>query len=207
VVTLKAWFSCLFSVLKMGGINIGSALQVGFILHLLLAKYQAVVQEFCLSRHALTDASLQMVVKQCNNYDKDPWKGPIGKDGKPAHTPSANAAGADPQNPYKALSGKSFNYQFGQWKKALKDQKGKCIVFFDTARNSDLKMWDCPILTNLGFKLEKRTTADNSPQDAASRVGSEATTPAQGTRTFHRHLLNQRIPSLVQHQFWRHSPR
>ena len=37
----------------------------------LLAKYQAVVQEFRLGRHALTDTSLQTVVEQCNNYDKD----------------------------------------------------------------------------------------------------------------------------------------
>ncbi len=128
VVTLKARFSCLFSALKMGGINIDSALQVSFMLRSLLAKYQAVVQEFCLGHHALTDAILQTVVEQCNNYDKDPWKGPIGKDGKPARTPSANAAGTDPENPYEPLPSKSFNYHFGRWKKALKDQKGKCIL-------------------------------------------------------------------------------
>jgi hypothetical protein len=63
VVTLKARFSHLFSALKMGGINIDSALQVGFMPHLLLAKYQAMVQEFRLGRHALTDATLQTVVE------------------------------------------------------------------------------------------------------------------------------------------------
>jgi hypothetical protein len=121
-----------------------------------------------------------MVVEQCNNYDKDPWKGPIGKDGKPARTPSANAAGTDPENPYEPLSGKCFNYHFGQWKKALKDQKGKCIVCFGTARNPDHKTCDCPILKDLGFKLEKRTAADNPPQDDALRVGSDATSPTHG---------------------------
>jgi hypothetical protein len=163
VVTLKAWFSCLFSALKMGGINIDSAIQVGFMLRWLLAKYQAVIQEFCLGRHALTEVTLQTVVEQCNNYDKDPWKGPIGKDGKPARTPSANTAGTDPENPYELLSGKSLNYHFSQWKKALKDQKGKCMVCFGTARNPDHKTCNCPILKNLGFKLEKRIAADNPP--------------------------------------------
>ena len=96
VVTLKARFSKAFSALKMGGIGIDSALQVGFMLRALLSKYHAVVQEFRLGRHSLSDASLQTVVEQCTNYDKDPWKGPVGKDGKvPKSGPSANAAGAD----------------------------------------------------------------------------------------------------------------
>jgi hypothetical protein len=43
VVTLKARFSRLFTALKMGGINIDSALQVRFMLQALLSKYQAVV--------------------------------------------------------------------------------------------------------------------------------------------------------------------
>ncbi len=63
VVTLKTRISCLFSALKMGGINIDSALQVGFMQCSLLAKYQAVSQELCLGCHALTDVSLQMVVR------------------------------------------------------------------------------------------------------------------------------------------------
>jgi len=57
VVTLKARFSKAFSALKMGGIGIGSALQVGFMLRALLSRYHAVVQEFCLCRHSLSDAS------------------------------------------------------------------------------------------------------------------------------------------------------
>ncbi len=100
VVTLKARFSSLFTALKMGGISIDSALQVGFMLRALLSKYQAVAQEFCLGRHALTEASLQTVVEQCTNYDKDPLKGPVGKDGKHAQTPFANTARADSDNPY-----------------------------------------------------------------------------------------------------------
>jgi hypothetical protein len=58
VVTLKARFSRHFSALKMGGIGIASALQVGFILCPLISRYQAVVQEFCLGRHSLTEVSL-----------------------------------------------------------------------------------------------------------------------------------------------------
>jgi hypothetical protein len=81
VVTLKARFSKAFSALKMGGIGIDSPLQVGFMLRALLSRYHAVVQEFHLGRHSLTDASLQTVVEQCTNYDKDPWKGPVGKYG------------------------------------------------------------------------------------------------------------------------------
>jgi hypothetical protein len=87
VVTLKAGFTCLFTAVKMGGININSALQAGFMLQALLSKYQAVVQVFRLGRHALTKASLQTVVEQCTKYDKDPWKGLVRLDGKPACTP------------------------------------------------------------------------------------------------------------------------
>ncbi len=126
VVTLKAWFSKAFSALKMGGIGIDLPLQVGFMLRALLSRYHAVVQEFCLGRHSLTDASLQTVVEQCTNYDKDPWKGPVGKDGKlpPRGNPSADAARANSGDPYDALSKKSFNYHFGRWKKALKPKTG-----------------------------------------------------------------------------------
>ena len=94
--TLKARFSKAFSALKMGGISIDSALQVGCMLCALLGRYHAVIQEFCLGRHALSDASLQTVVEQCTNYNKDPWKGPIGRNGKvPKGATSANIAGAD----------------------------------------------------------------------------------------------------------------
>jgi hypothetical protein len=112
--------------------------------------------------------------------DKDPWKGPVGKNGKlpPRGTPSANAAGSDSESPYNALSSKSFNYHFGCWKKALKDQKGKCMVCFDSTRNKH-NTCDCPILKNLGFKTEKRTPSD-TPHEAASRVATE-TPPSHGS--------------------------
>ena len=69
------------------------------------------VQEFCLGRQSLTDASLQTVMEQSTNYDKDPWKGPVGKDGKALvrGNPLANTTGADSGDPYKALGGKSLS--------------------------------------------------------------------------------------------------
>ena len=178
VITLKARFSKVFSALKMGGIGIDSALQVGFMLRALLTRYQAVVQEFRLGRHSLTEASLQTVVDQCTNYDKDPWQGPVDKTGKVTRTtPSANTVGSDNENPYEALSAKSFNYHFGRWKKALREQKGKCMICFDTARNEH-NTCDCPIMKNLGFKIEKRVPSADNPRDAASRAATE-TPPSQ----------------------------
>ena len=99
----------------MGGISIDSALQVGFMLHAILSHYQAVIQEFRVSCHSLNAATLQTVVKQCVNFDKDPWLGPVGKDSKVPRSPLANAAGTnsgDGGNTYDALANKSFNYHF-----------------------------------------------------------------------------------------------
>jgi hypothetical protein len=53
VITLKAHFSRLFASLKMGGVAIDSALQVGFMLRALKSTYQGVVQDFRLGRHPL----------------------------------------------------------------------------------------------------------------------------------------------------------
>ena len=72
VITLKARFLKVLSALKMGGISIDSALHVGFMLGALLHPYHTVVQEFRFGRHSLSKASLQTVVEQCTNYDKDP---------------------------------------------------------------------------------------------------------------------------------------
>ncbi len=105
-----------FSSLKMGGIGINSALQVGFMLCALLNRYHPAVQEFRLGHHTLSKASLQTVVDQCVNYDKDPFLGPVGNNGKVAQTLSTNAAGTtlgEGENAYKALAVKSFNYHFG----------------------------------------------------------------------------------------------
>jgi hypothetical protein len=108
VVTLKVRFSCLFALLKMGGITIDSALQVSFMLWALQVGYQAVVQEFCLGWHSLTLASLQAVVNQCILYDKDPWHGPVSCNGKLVRASLANAAAVpankDSSNPYRAVS-------------------------------------------------------------------------------------------------------
>ena len=65
VITLKARFSRVFASLKMGGVSIDSALQVGFMLRSLLPSYQGVVQDFRLGRHSLSSATLQSVVDQC----------------------------------------------------------------------------------------------------------------------------------------------
>ncbi len=107
----------------MGGIFIDLALQVGFMLHALHSRYQALIQEFCVGGHSLTKAILRTVVEQCVNFEKDPWLGPVGKDGKVSSNPLANATGTNTagegENAYEALAGKSFNYHFGCWKKDI----------------------------------------------------------------------------------------
>jgi hypothetical protein len=84
VITLKAQLSCLFTSLKLGGITINPALQVGFMLRALLSQYHGVIQDSHLGCYSLPSSTLQSVVDQCTAYNKDPWKGPVGKDGKPA---------------------------------------------------------------------------------------------------------------------------
>jgi hypothetical protein len=105
VITLKARFSRVFASLRMGGVAIDSALQVGFMLRALLSSYHGVVQDFRLGRHLLSTATLQTVVDQCVAYGKDPWKGPVDNTGEPVCTPSANAAGTsgNKANPYDAM--------------------------------------------------------------------------------------------------------
>ncbi len=63
VITLKAWLSHLFASLKLGGVAINPALQVGFILLALLSQYHRVVQDFCLGHHSVL-TTLQSVVNQ-----------------------------------------------------------------------------------------------------------------------------------------------
>jgi hypothetical protein len=184
VVSLKARVSQAFLSLKLGGISIDSVLQVSFTLCALLGRYHVVVQEFCLGRHPLNEASLQTVVDQCVNFNKVPFLGPVGKDGKVVQNPSANAAGAAPgdgENVYEALVAKSFNYHLGCWKKALLENKGKYMFCHDSACNANHKSRDCPILKKLGLKLVKRTDSDKA--DTASRVTApptgDTTKPAQ----------------------------
>ncbi len=63
VITLKAQFSRLSATLKLGGVAIDSAVQVGFMLPALMSQYHGAVQDFCLGCHPLASAS-------CLAYDK-----------------------------------------------------------------------------------------------------------------------------------------
>jgi hypothetical protein len=72
VIMLKARSSRVFARLKMGGVAIDLALQVGFMRRALRTTYHGVVQYFCLGPHSLASATLQSVVEQCMSYNKDP---------------------------------------------------------------------------------------------------------------------------------------
>jgi hypothetical protein len=179
VITLKARFSRVFASLRMGGVAINSALQVGFMLQALLSSYHGVVQDFHLGRQSLSTGTLQTVIDQCVAYDKDPWKGPVDKTDKPACTPSANAAGTsgDKANPYDAMASCSFGLHVSCWCSGCKDNSKTCMVCHNTSNKPAHHTKDCPILRQLGFKLVKRTPANGG--NAASRVGeSPAPTPA-----------------------------
>jgi hypothetical protein len=67
VITLKAWFSRLFALLKMGMFPLTWP-QVGFVLQELFSQYQGVVEDFHLGRHSHASAFLQSVVNQCTAY-------------------------------------------------------------------------------------------------------------------------------------------
>jgi hypothetical protein len=177
VITLKARFSLSFACLKMGGVAIDSALQVGFMLRALKSTYHGVVQDFRLGRHSLPSATLQSVVNQCLAYDKDPWKGPIGKDGKPSCNPSASVAGisGDQSNPYDALAKCSFGFHISRWRNACKDNSNLCMVCHNTSNKGGHHRKDCPILKQVGIKLVKQTPVDGNK--AASHVG-ESPAPA-----------------------------
>jgi hypothetical protein len=162
----------------MGGVAIDSALQNALTLQSLLSCYHRVVQDFHLGRHSLTSATLQSVVDQCLAYNKDPWKGPIGKDGKPVRTPSANAAGVSDSsgNPYEAMATCSFNYHMSCWHNGCKDGSKKCMVCHNTSNKPPHHSSNCPILNKIGLKLVKHTPADGN---AASCVGHDAPPPSQ----------------------------
>jgi hypothetical protein len=170
----------------MGGVLIDSDLQAGFMLCALCSTYHGVVKDFHLGRHSLSSATLQSVVEQCIAYDKDPWKGPIGKDGKPVRSPSANAAGAgaldDKSNPYDAMAACSFGTHISRWRIGCKDGCEECLVCRNTLNKPAHHTKNCPILKQIGLKLVKRPPADGS--DAASRVGeSPAQAPAPAPPT------------------------
>jgi hypothetical protein len=174
VINLKAQFPRLFASLKLGGIAIDSALQVGFMLRALLSRYHGVVQDFRLGRHSLASATLQSVVEQCLAYDKDPWKGPVSKDGKPVRIPSAYATGtsSDSSNPYESLSTCLLGNHMPCWQTNCKDGSDRCMICHNTSNKPTHHSKDCPILKKIGLKLVKQTLTDgNNP---ASRVGHEA---------------------------------
>ena len=55
------------------------------------------------------------------------------------------------------------------------------MICFGTARNPEHHTCDCPILKNLGYKLEKRSGSDSSAREAASRVATDACLAATGS--------------------------
>jgi hypothetical protein len=121
-------------------------------------------------------ATLQTVVDQCVSYKRDSWRGPVGHNGKPVHTLSANVAESnvdpDPRKPFGVLAAKPFNYHLNCWRKSLTENKGKCLLCFNSACNTDHKTCNCPILKKLGLKFEKRSHAGNSTHDNVSRVAT-----------------------------------
>ncbi len=183
VIKLKAHFSHGFASLRMGGVAIDSALQVGFMLRALLSSYHGAVQDFRLGRHSLSTATIQTVVDHCVAYDKDRWKGPINKTGKPIRTPSANATGTsgNKANPYDAMELCSFGLHVSRWHIGCKENSKKCMVCHNMSHKPAHHTKDCPILRQLGFMV-KRTPANYG--DAASRVEeSPAPTPTPAAPT------------------------
>jgi hypothetical protein len=129
VVTLQACFSCVFALLKMRGVDIGLALQVGFMLRSLLSCYSTVVTDYWLGRHLLMSATLKSAIKHCTAFNKDPWTGPICRNGHPVHSLLANTPGASPGEPsamYNAMEHISFNYHLSCWCKSLLDLPQLC---------------------------------------------------------------------------------
>jgi hypothetical protein len=147
------------------------------------SAYQAVVQEFRLGRHSLSMASLQTVVEQCILYDKDPWKGPIGCDGKPVRHPSVYMADCgNHEDPYDKVGAKPFSCHMNRWHKGVVQQKGQSLFCFNTSTsNPDHKMRECPILSKVGLKFEKlppRNAASSVATDGASASPSPSPTPS-----------------------------
>ncbi len=114
-------------------------------------------------------------------YDKDPWKGPVGMDGKPVRTPSAYATGAsgDSSNPYKSLTTCLFGNHMSCWQANCKDDSKQCMICHNMSNKPAHHSKDCPILKKIFLKLVKRALANGG--NAASRVGHEAPPPAPPT--------------------------
>jgi hypothetical protein len=141
-------------------------------LRALQSRYHGVVQVFCLGCHSLPSSTLQSVVDQCMAYNKDPWKGLVGKDGK-AWTPSANMAGAsgDGSNPYNVLPICSFKLHMSRWCNGCKDGSDKYMVCHNTPNKPAHHSKDCPILGKIGLNLS------NKQQQTAGTVHLEPAKP------------------------------
>jgi hypothetical protein len=166
----------------MGDAIIDPPLQVALMLRSLLSTYHGVVEGFKPGCHSLTTALLQTVVDQCTSYDKDQWKGPVGKDGKPSRSPSANAAGTfthSPGNnthPFEAMDNLSFNKHLNHLRYNCKDGHEKCLICWNTSCSKAHSSKDCPILKRIGFKLVKRTLPNTN---AMSCVGNDGPPTSQ----------------------------
>jgi hypothetical protein len=178
IVTLQAHFSCIFASLKMRGVDIGSALQAGFMLRSLLSRYSTVVTDYQLGCHSLTSATLQSVVEHCTAFDKNPWTGPVGHNGCPVCSPLVNTAGAsqgEPSATYNTMEYIPFNYHLSRWHKSPSDLANKCLICHNSARSNKHTAAKCPIVKNLGMKLKKCSATNNSNKSSA-RVASNAPT-------------------------------
>jgi hypothetical protein len=124
----------------MEGVNIDSPLQVGFMLCSLLPTYHGMVEDFKLGQHSLMTALLQMIIVQCTSYDKDPWKGPVGKEEKRPRSPLATMAGAsvplgkDGTHPFEVMATLNFIKHFNHWQYNCKDGSIKCLTCYNTSR-------------------------------------------------------------------------
>jgi hypothetical protein len=165
VVTLPAHFSSIFASLKMGGMDIASSLQVGVMLRALLSCYSVFVTDFCLGCHLLMSAALQTIIKHCRAFDKDPWTGPAGRNGRPVRISLANTTSAgsgELSAKYDAMEQVSFNYHFSRWCKCFSELSEKCLICHNSSRGNRHSPSKCPILKKLRLKLKKRLAADNS---------------------------------------------
>ena len=55
------------------------------------------------------------------------------------------------------------------------------MICHGTARNPEHLTCDCPILKNLGYKIEKRSGSDTPARDVASRVATDAGSATAGS--------------------------
>ena len=106
---------------------------------------------------------LQTVVEQCVHFVKDPWSGPVSKDGKVPCNPSVNAAGfnsAKGENEYKALASKSFTITWAVGRK----------------QSTRIKVIACSVMVSLTTRTTSLGTAPSS-----GNLGSSLKSAQMGT--------------------------